>query len=215
MRSSVSSVIGLVIVLAGSTARAQTLTAGLKLGIDFSSLPKAGEVIDQIAGQQSSESSAKIGVLLGGFVTMPITDRWAFEPELQFVMKGVKLDESASGGGGTFTASTRYLEFPLLIRYTITQGTYIGYVLAGPTFAVKAGTSATLERPDRTAEVDIDPAIRTFDGGIAVGGGVEYRRYFFELRYTQGLSDVAADEFPHPDSLRNRVFAFAAGVRFR
>jgi Outer membrane protein beta-barrel domain len=193
--------------------QAQTITTGVKVGIDFSSLPNAGGVIDQIVKQPSSETSSKVGALFGGFVTVPFWNRLAVQPELQFVMKGTKLNEAA--GGGTVTASVRYLEFPVLLRYTVPVGEHTGYVLVGPTFGVKAATSAKLEGPNQSADIGIDTAIRTFDAGLAFAGGLDYRRYFVELRYTQGLNDVATELFPHVDSVKNRNIAIAFGMRFK
>jgi hypothetical protein len=205
-------VIGLTAVVAAD-ANAQSLTGGAKIGIGFNSLPNAGEVIDQVVKQPSSESSSKVGVLFGGFVTVPMTDRWAFQPELQFVVKGFHLTEAASGG--TVTASIRYLEFPVLARYRTAIGAQTVHLFVGPTFAVKAGTSAQLDAPSQTVDENIDSAVRTFDAGIALGAAVDYQRYFLEARYTQGLRDVATESFPHADSLHNRAFAVAAGIHFR
>ncbi len=64
-----------VIVLAASASQAQTVQAGAKIGIDFSSLPNAGEVIDQIVKVPSAETSAKVGATFGGFVTFPLMDQ--------------------------------------------------------------------------------------------------------------------------------------------
>ena len=213
MRIRVSMWVTVLSVLAASIGQAQPITVGVKVGIDFSSLPNAGQVIDQVVKQPSTETSSKVGALFGGFVTVPLWNRLALQPELQFVMKGAKLNEAA--GGGTVTASLRYLEFPVLLRYAGTVGEHTGYVLVGPTFGVKAGTSAQLDGPSQSAEINIDPAIRTFDAGLAFAAGLDYRRYFFEFRYTQGLNDVAADAFPHGDSVKNRNLAFAAGMRFK
>lgn len=198
------------IVLAPNASHAQTIHAGVKAGLDFSSLPNAGEVLDQVVKIRSTETSSKAGAVVGGFVMFPLRDRLAFQPELLFVMKGVKLNE---GSSGTLTGTFRYLEFPLLIRYAVAAGNHTGYLLAGPTFAVKAGTSGQLVGPSQTLDENIDAAIRAFDGGIAFGGGVDYGRYLFEVRYTQGLSDVGAETFPHGDGLKNRVFAILAGIR--
>jgi hypothetical protein len=212
MRIRVSMLAAALFVLSASMLQAQTITTGLKIGIDFSSLPNSGAVIDQIVKQPSTETSSKVGVLFGGFVTVPFWNRLAVQPELQFVMKGTKLNEA---GGGTVTAGVRYLEFPVLLRYSIPVGERSGYVLIGPTFGVKAGSSAKLEGTSQTADVDIDSAIRTFDGGLAFAGGLDYRSYFVELRYTQGLNDIAADIFPHTESVKNRNIAIAVGIRFK
>jgi hypothetical protein len=212
MKNCVSACVTAVIVLTAGVSHAQTVQAGVKVGIDFSSLPNAGEVVDQIVKTASTETSSKAGAVFGGFVMFPITDRLAFQPELAFVMKGVKLNE---GNGGTVTASLRYLEFPMLIRYAMALDKHTGYVLVGPTFGVKASTSAKLDAPSQSTDFDIDPAIRTFDAGLAFAGGIEYGRYLFEARYTQGLTDVGTDLYSHPDSLKNRVFTILAGIRLK
>ena len=213
MRIRVSMLAAALFVCSAPVIQAQTISVGVKVGIDFSSLPNAGEVIDQVVKQPSTETSSKVGALFGGFVTVPFWNRLALQPELQFVMKGAKLNEG--GSGGTVTASIRYLEFPVLLRYAVPVGEHSGYVLIGPAFGVKAGSSAHLDGSSQSADFDIDPAIRTFDAGLAFAAGLDYRRYFFELRYTQGLTDVAADAYPHADSVKNRNIAIAAGIRFK
>jgi len=214
MRLHVSALLIGFLACAASTAHAQTFGAGVRIGVNISSLPGAGQVVDPIVKQPSTETSSKAGVLVGGFVTIPIMDRLAFEPELQFVTKGVKLTEA--GNAGTATVNLRYLEFPMLLRYTRPLDDPMKiYGILGPTFAVKAGTSAHVDAPNQTSDVDVDPAIRTFDAGLALGGGLEYDRYFVEARYTVGLTDVAADAFTHQDSIKNRSFLISGGIRFK
>jgi hypothetical protein len=212
MKNCVGACVSAVILLAAGASQAQTVQAGVKVGIDFSSLPNAGQVIDQVVKLPSTETSSKTGLVLGGYVMFPLRERLAFQPELSFVMKGVKLNE---GSAGTVTTSLRYLEFPLLVRYTLPLDKQTGYVLVGPTFGVKASTSATLDGPSQTTDYNIDPAIRTFDAGLAFAGGIEYSRYLFEARYTQGLTDVGTDLYPHADSVKNRVFTIVAGIRLK
>ena len=205
--------IAALIVVAPSVTTGQPLMSGVKIGIDISSLPNAGEVFDQVVKQPSTETSAKFGVTFGGFVILPITGQFSLQPELMFVGKGVKLKEATNNG--TVTASLRYLEFPLLLRYATTVGNYPAFLLVGPTLGIKASTGAHLDGPNGTVDYDIDSAVRNFDGGIAFGGGIDYHHYVFEVRYTLGLSDIASDVFPHTDALKNRVFAVLAGYRFK
>lgn len=199
--------------LSATSAAAQNLTAGVKAGIDFASLPNAGEVLDPFVGQRSTETSSIVGVAFGGFVTWPITDAWSFQPEMQFVMKGVKLTEA--GGAGTVTAHINYLEFPLLARYKTTFDDHGVYVAVGPTFGVKASSSAHGNGSTLSGDIDIDPAIRSFDGGLAFAGGILIDRYFVEVRYTQGLNDVGSDVYAHADSLKNRVLAVSVGLQLK
>ncbi|HZP48627.1 MAG TPA: porin family protein [Vicinamibacterales bacterium] len=208
-----SAALAVLLTFFASAARAQTVGAGVKAGIDFASLPNAGQVLDQIVGQPSAETSSNVGILFGGFVTWPIADGWSLQPELQFVTKGVKLTET--GAGGTVTAHLNYLEFPLLARYQTTFDNRGVYVALGPTFGVKASTSAQGSGATLKSDIEIDPAIRSFDGGLAFAGGVVLQRVFVEFRYTQGLNDVATDLYAHTDSLRNRVLAVSVGVQLK
>ena len=212
MRIRVSMLAAALLMFSAATIHAQTITTGVRVGFDFSSMPNAGEAIDQVVRRPSTETSSKTGALFGGFVTVPLWNQLSVQPELQFVMKGVNLNEAA--GAGSVSARVRYLEFPVLLRYTVPVSDHTGYVLVGPTFGVKAGTSGQLSGPSQTADVNIDSAIRSFDGGLAFAGGLEYNRYLFEVRFTQGLNDVAAESFPHADAVKNRVLSISAGIHF-
>lgn len=197
---------------AGGAASAQTVTAGVKAGAVLSSLPHAGEVIDQISKKKSVDLSAKLGLTGGGFVNFTINDRFSFQPELLFVMKGVKLDLDASAG--SIKAAINYLEFPLLARYTApVSGPLNGYVVAGPAVSVKWSTSAKMELNGDSVDLDTDPAIGSRDLGLAFGGGLERDGYLLEARYTLGLIDVPTGIYKHDNSIRNRTFAVMVGMR--
>jgi hypothetical protein len=206
-------VTGTMLLVAGST-RAQTpITGGVMAGIDFSSITHAGEVVDQIVEHSSADASSKVGAAFGGFVEFRLRNRLSFNPGLLFVMKGVKLDESDNFG--TVKANVHYLEFPLLVRYATSMNAGTAYALVGPSFGVKAGTSARLDTSGSTVEENIDPAIRSFDMGLVFGGGLERGRYLLEARYTLGMTDIATAIYPHADSLQNRVLAVFLGLKFK
>jgi hypothetical protein len=197
---------------AGS-AGAQTFGAGVKGGFAVTSVPLAGEVFDQVAGQASRDSSSKVGLTGGAYIAFPLANRLSFQPEALFVMKGVKLTETA---GGTFSARIHYLDVPLLVRYrTPLTSRNLSYVFAGPNFGIKLGSSATLDVPGRTVDQNIDLAVKTLDVGFAFGAGIEHRRYLFEVRYTVGVADIAAASFPHPDALHNRTFSAMVGYKLK
>jgi hypothetical protein len=195
------------------SAGAQAFGAGIKGGIAVTSVPLAGEVFDQVVGQTSRDSSSKVGVTAGAYITFPLVDRFSFQPEALFVMKGVKLSETA---GGTFSARLHYLDVPLLVRFrTPINPQTPAYLFAGPNFGIKLGSSAALETPAQTSDVSIDSALKTLDLGFAFGGGVERGRYLYEARLTLGGTDIGAASFPHPDALRNRAFSVMIGLKLR
>jgi hypothetical protein len=192
-------------------ARAQSFETGVKIGVDISGLPNGGEFIDQVVGRASRETTSRVGLTAGGYARFPITDRTAFQPEMLFVMKGVKLDETA---GGTVSARINYLEFPLLARYHAPLTSDLtGFLVAGPSFGVKVSSSAKLDAFGSTTDENIGQGLKSLDLGLAVGGGVEWNGYVLEARYTAGLTDIADSRFPHPDSVRNRTFAVTVGMK--
>jgi hypothetical protein len=195
-------------VFAGS-AGAQTFEAGVKGGIAVTSIPLAGEVFDQVAGQTSRDSSSKVGLTAGAYIGFPFAKNLLFQPEALFVMKGVKLSETT---GGTFSARTYYIDVPLLVKLRMRASSRTPiYVLGGPNFGSKLGSSAKLDTPGKTLSLDINPALKTLDLGLAFGAGIERGRYLYEARFTAGLTDIAAASYPHPDALHNRTFSVMFG----
>ncbi len=208
--------IGILFVFTPGTASAQLVDKGVKAGISFTGLPNAGEVIDHIVDPTGStpsvDTTSRVGAAIGGFARFRINDRAGFQPELLFVMKGVKLDER---GGGTASVRLNYLEFPLLFRYSAPESSRgAAYAFAGPSFGVKVSTSAQVDANGQTRDVNVDAAIKSPDVGLTFGGGVENNHFLVEGRVTFGLTDIATDTNAHSDSLRNRAVLVLAGVKF-
>ena len=207
------SLIGAVFIAVASPAGAQTFDLGVKGGVAVTSVPLAGEVFDQVVDQDSRDSSSKLGVNFGGYIGFPLANRLSFQPEALFVMKGVKLNETS---GGSFSARLYYLDVPLLVRFRASPNSQRPvYLFGGPTFGIKLGSSATLESPSQTLDVNINPALKTLDIGLTFGSGIEHRRFLFEARFTAGITDIAAASYPHPDPLRNRTILMMVGVKLR
>jgi hypothetical protein len=212
MRRRRSVVAALLVCAAWSTAaHAQTIGAGVKGGVAISGIPNSGQVLDVIVGRTSAESTSRVGLGVGGHARFPITDRIAFQPELLFVMKGVKLDEV---DGTSASLRINYFEFPLLAHITFPVSGYeaVPFLVAGPSFGVRAGSRITSDAPGGIDQ-DLSETLKTLDMGLAVGGGFERGKYSLEVRFTAGLTDIAQNAVPHTDSLRNRAFLVMAGLK--
>jgi Outer membrane protein beta-barrel domain len=204
--------IGAATIVQPRTASAQAFESGVKVGLVVTGLPNAGQVVDQVVDAPSEESTSRIGLTGGGYIRFPINDRFAFQPEVLFAMKGVQLSEKDQGG--TVNVRINYLDVPLLLRYRIPiNSRYGGFLMVGPSFGIKISSSAKLDAPGGTVDEDIDPALKSLDLGLAFGGGITFRRYLVEGRFTAGLTDVASTLWPHADSLRNRTFSVLVGMK--
>jgi outer membrane protein with beta-barrel domain len=197
-----------------SAVSAQSMGVGVKGGLAVASIPLSGEVFDQVVGHQSIDSSSKLGVAAGGYVRFPISRLFYFQPEAMYTMKGSKLTEA--NGAGELSARLHYIDVPLLLHYRVRpEQKWPGYLFGGVNFGMKLGSSAKLSGTAAAADVDIEPALKTNDVGIAFGGGIESGRYLYEARVTLGLSDIGAESFPHLDALRNRTILLLVGRKFK
>jgi hypothetical protein len=154
------------------------------------------------------------GLVAGGFLTVPLNDIVAFQPEALFSMQGNKF----SAEGRTFTTKVDYLQFPALARVRVAKGSPVA-VLAGPSFGLK--TNASFEGPDIPDDFsqEFEDSVRKFDFGLVAGVAVDAGHFVLDGRYTWGLTNIAKDSTSDPGggetgSAKNRVFSFSAGVRF-
>ncbi len=208
--SFVSRIFGVILVLffQALPCAAQSVQAGVKLGVAVTSLSNASTIT-----QASDESwSALAEMTAGGFVTLARSERFAIQPELLFVTKGVEQELESAAEGGDASVLLRYLEVPLLVKFwTPASGTPSAYLLAGPSVGFRMSATHHLGT-DSGEEVDVSDRVDGVDVGLVFGGGVQGRRLLLEGRFTQGLRNVATDE--GDDVVRTRSFVVLAGVRF-
>jgi hypothetical protein len=149
-----------------------------------------------------------------------VTFRRDFTPIVGLQIEGVYAqsgsDLSFAFGGDTFRADVRvdYFQVPFLVTFAAMHNdTSSLRLFVGPTFAFKVsdsfkqffnGTEVPLEPGDEGAEFN------SFDTGITVGGLVGVKKFFVDLRYTWGLTNIIKDA-ENGESAKNREFALAFG----
>ncbi len=175
------SVIFFVVALSGLTARplaANEATFGVKAG--FCS-----------AGISGSSSGQWLGLSLGGFASIRLTERLRLQPELDLVRKG---DDQVS---------IRCLEIPLLFKYSIMSGESTATsLLAGPYLACKIHSSG--ESPDSYE-------FRRPDFGAVIGAAQDFKtgKYIlvFDIRYDLGITEI-------DDGVWTRTLIATVGIGF-
>ena len=137
-----------------SAAAAQSMGVGVKGGLAIASIPLAGEVFDQVVGLQSIESSSKLG--LGPAVTSASRSRrlfW-FQPEALYVMKGANLTD-CRGWRSECAASLH--RRPVAAAFSrAARAADAGLLFGGVNFGMKLGSSANLDGPAATADIDLN-----------------------------------------------------------
>ena len=85
------------------------LKLGLKIGANYSN------VFD--AKDEQFHADAKFGLAVGGFLSIPFAEYFAFQPEILFSQKGFKGTGSILGSPYQFTRTTSYIDVPLLLAF--------------------------------------------------------------------------------------------------
>ncbi len=192
------------VLLGAGSAAAQDVSGGVKGGVNFANI-----VIDGDAADLNLET--RIGLVVGGFVTWPVTPRFDIQPEALVSMKGASFDEF----GVEADIELTYFEFPILFRYgsPISSGSSL-MVFAGPSLAFKLNADATGEFLGTSSDQDIDDDVESFDFGLVIGAGIEAGHFTFDGRYSWGLTNINSAPQQDDTAVKNRVFSLLVGFRF-
>lgn len=219
------SLVGLTVVL-GLFVATNVLAQGTMIG------GKAGFNVADLSVDDDEGLDTRTGFVGGGFISFPIGDFFAIQPEVLYSAKGATLDFVEDGEQIDADIKIDYLEIPVLLvaRLTDQNSAVRPIVYAGPavSFEIKCKLEGTATEGSVSASVsfDCDDPL-AFDGdpietkgtdfGIVFGGGLEFNAgsavIIVEGRYNAGLVDIN-DTSGDEDEVKNRAFSFMAGVGF-
>lgn len=212
--------IAAITVMAVSATQAQEVRLGAKAGVNFAN----------IGGDNTDGLDALTGFHIGGLVEIPVTERFAVQPEILYSAQGAKREVTESFSSVTFKATGKtkldYINLPIMAKYYIVDGLAVE---AGPQvgFLVKANTESKLdlsgidpeiakliEDKFDSGDIDISDRTKSIDFGVALGASYRLNMgVFFGARYTLGLTDindVSGSNFKN----QNNVFQLSAGYSF-
>lgn len=157
-----------------ATMQAQSTKFGLKAGANFANF--AGDVED---------SKMKIGLNVGAFAKIGLTEAISLQPELVFSSQGAKFEDPEEGDG---KMALNYLNIPVLFQYNFDGF----YAETGPQLGFLMSAKA---KPDEGEDVDIKDAYKSTDFSWAIGAGYLTKSGFgFNARFNLGLSNLSEVE---------------------
>jgi hypothetical protein len=191
-----------------SKAGTQSAKFGGKIGINFASLYT-----------QNASDKVLLGLNAGVFLKVPLSKYFAVQPELNFSMKGARVDYSNPLMVGTARYSFNYLEVPVLAVFNITEnvnaqfGPYFAYLITG-----------SIKNNSTTNAFDFENAINPnnynrVDYGAMLGVSVNIDRLGVGLRYSRGFSTIGNEttisniQLKYPDAI-NSVFNLYVALSF-
>jgi hypothetical protein len=190
-----------VLVAGAGPVWAQPVTGGAKVGANVGTLVVGDDEDDEDA----EVLGHKAGLVVGGFATVPLTSRFAFQPEMLYSMKGAEEEER---DGDEIETTLGFLQFPLLFRARFTAGPTRPFVVFGPAFGFR--TNADTDGPGEREE-DISDDTKDVEFSGVIGAGVQAGRTIVEIRYDHGFNDLDDDV---PGEIRTRTVSVLIGFDF-
>jgi hypothetical protein len=164
----------------GSLALAQGISLGIKGGLNLSSAN----------GDWAKGVESRSGIAAGGYLTLSLLPPFAIQPEIFYSQKGWEASGDASGVPWTGEYRVNYLEIPVLAKFSF--GILVKpYVLAGPYFATRMGTSWKETEGGTTTTGSMDDYVKSSDLGFVLGAGLSTPvKLSFEARYSNSFSTI-------------------------
>jgi len=164
---------------------AQELSFGVKGGVNVSSV--SGNAYVNLGGLTS-----KVSFHVGGVAEIPISDKFAVQPELLFSSQGNQWNFSGDN------LRLDYVNLPLLGKYYIIKG-----------LSAEAGAVAGY----LISTNDIKENFNSIDVAVAIGASYKLNNnMFFSLRYNKGITNINSNDAL--DSSQNNVLQISAGYSF-
>ncbi len=167
---------------------------GLKLGVNVMTL--GGDDVED------ADLKSKIGFHAGGIVNIPISDHFAFQPELLYSGEGAKVED----GDDRVNFNLSYINVPLLLQY-VSSGFHAEL---GPQVGILMAAKQDFKIGGISGDEDIKDDLKGVNFSVAIGAGYRLPNGFgFGARYTLGLSNIA-----DADDADLKTRGFQVGVSF-
>ncbi len=163
---------------------AEKLPAGVEVGANINTVALSG------SNAIGTDTTVSAGLIVGGYVTLPITAIFAVQPEVTYAQKHVKL---SSGTNFSLNEKWDFVEIPVLAKLSVARIRNTSfYVIGGPGFSFTVHAKET----DRVGGVtsgpdqDVKGQIQSADVSLMAGAGVTMSHFGLEGRYDAGLRNL-------------------------
>jgi hypothetical protein len=137
--------------------------------------------------------TSKTGIAVGAEADYWISDNYGISAQPAYVQKGFNTQLN----DGSFAVTYRYLQLPVLFKFTFGSGALKPFFFAGPEFGLKL--SVTQSGPVMGKDTTItaaDSLVTKSNIGILVGAGINYQvnsatMLFLQAGYDHGLSNIS------------------------
>jgi len=199
-----------IMLLLPSLSLAKGIKVGFKIGVNNADL--FGEEAKQMEQDLGAELKSKWGLCAGGFIQFNISKVLAIQPEFLYTMKGARMEEEVLGETLKVAFNLSYLEVPVLVKFMIpTPGGVKPSLFVGPAIAFKLDAKMKMELAGQTDEEDLSDDMKDTEFGLIIGGGLDFGKLTFDVRYNLGLTTLSEYE---GEEIKNGVISLKVGFSF-
>ncbi len=138
------------------------------------------------------DTEAKAGFVGGVFLSLPLGERLAIQPEVQYSQLGTRFTHAVATPANRDRLFLDEVTVPLLLKVFLVKRRV--HLHAGPQFGFVLRADEERTTGTTTTRTDATAAYRTTDYGIVAGIGANLPlRLTLDLRYVAGLADMVAD----------------------
>jgi LysM repeat protein len=168
----------IIVVLVSSMAHAQSVSFGLRGGINIAKLTFSTSGV-------SASIDPKVGLMLGTYLTVMTSEKFGIQPELVYSSFGGSFNiTNTSGQTVSVTSNYNYLSLPVMLRYNASENISIQ---AGPQLGLLLSATSS----SGSQSIDVKDTLNGIDFGGAFGLGFDFGAFNAGARYYLGLSNIA------------------------
>lgn len=197
--------------LFGFQAKAQDEDLRDKVGIGFKAGINSSNLYD--TKSESFEHDAKIGLALGGYLSIPLGKVIGFQPEVMYSQKGYKGSGNILTADYNYTRRTDYLDIPLQLQ--IKPAPFVT-ILAGPQYSFLLSKGIDFESGaisvDQQNDIENND-IRKNTLGAIVGLDFNFSRLVLSGRLSWDLQHNDGDGTSTSPRYKNVVAQATLGIR--
>jgi len=193
---------------------------GIKAGLSFANFKTSKPLTVDLGsiGEYAVDLKNLSSWQAGAFISLRMFGGFSLQPEVYYVTRGIKIDQTILGSSFTGKVELKYVEVPLLLKYNLALESSLNPVLyAGPYIALNLKAEQVFEFVGQKWQEDIKDDIKNFDFGLVFGGGIENEvgsiTVILDVRLSIGLTDI--NNTPGADiKVKNKTIILLAGIGF-
>lgn len=166
-------------------------------------------------GNLADNSHVIVSNLVGTFLTIPVSQGFALQPEFNYLKKGRSNEELIPGTSGKTSFIQNYLQMPLQFQYRsndlMPSGKQEFYFNAGPYAAFNLSHEQQMENNHETM-IRLSGENKKTDWGLVFGLGLQtpmwQRKVRMDLKYDLGLSSIEGQ----PENYKTKCLSLTVGL---